>query len=229
MITRHSRNTNRERLDISVLWLYDACMETDEARDVLVQAEAALKELMARGLKEQRYAELAYIARLAEGVARLIDDGPHSQSSTPAIRPNRPNPRAAPAPTPTPSKKKPPSRGSSYPRFERDGDKLVKVGWSKKQKAEYEHRAGRETVIAFIRHLTSHVTEGHVFTVENLLPVPDGSGGEVPTYQVYLALAWLKSEQAVEKKGRDGYVLRDGSIAGSGLDAFWNALTVREV
>ena len=119
------------------------------------------------------------------------------------------------------------SKKRDYPRFERDGDKLVKLGWSKKQKSQYEHRAPHAAVLAFGRHVANHFGEGEVFAMESLLPVPDESGEEVPGYQAYLTLAWLKHVGAVEKKGRDGYVLRDGSLADGGLDRLWDALEVR--
>jgi len=122
---------------------------------------------------------------------------------------------------------RPSSGRAKYPRFERDGDKLVKVGWSKKKREQYEHRAPYEVVLACARHLASHALAGKVFAMENLLPVPDASGGEIPAYQAYLTLAWLRQAGAVEKKGRDGYVLRDESLAGDGFDKLWASLSAR--
>ena len=55
------------------------------------------------------------------------------------------------------------------------------------------------------------------------MPVPDSAGGEIPSYQVYLTLAWLRHVGAVEKKGRSGYVLRSGLD----LDAIWDRIPVR--
>jgi hypothetical protein len=113
---------------------------------------------------------------------------------------------------------------SAYPRFHRDGDRLVKTGWSKKNRESYEHRAPRGTVIAFVRHLVSRVGAGEVFGIEGLLPVPDVSNGEVPAYQVYLTLAWLRTVGAIEKKGRDGYRLVSDGLAEKRLDEYWSQL-----
>lgn len=196
-----------------------------EARLVLIEAEASLRQLMERGLEEQRYADLAEIARLADVLSKLLR-GPSTRVPG----------QSAGAPTgarPKTSKAKPKKsrrsalRSKRYPRFRREGNRLVKVGWSKKQKAEYEHRAPREAVVALARHLTGQVAEGQVFTVDEVLPVSDDSGGEVPAYQVYLVLAWLKHEGVVEKKGRDGYVLRDGSLMDGGLDRLWDGIPAR--
>ena len=119
------------------------------------------------------------------------------------------------------------TKKAGYPRYERSGDKLVKVGWSKKHKDQYEHRAPRAAVIAVARQLSGQVKANEVFEVPDILPVADPSGGEVPSYQVYLVLGWLRDAGAIEKKGRDGYVLRDGSIGGEGLDRLWGSLKVQ--
>ena len=116
--------------------------------------------------------------------------------------------------------------GRKYPMFEREGDRLVKVGWSKKKRAEYEHRASKEVVACFVQHLATHVREAELFDMEGLLPIPDSGGGEVPDYQAYLTLRWLQEVGAVEKKGRDGYVLSIPELA-TKLEQFWSAIPVR--
>ena len=208
---------------------------TQDAQRVLRDAETALRTLMEQGLKQQRYADVAEIARLADGLARLL----HRQSPTvpPQGDSTIPAQKASKAKVQSPSSKlKPPEPDSSkrkkkkneYPRFERDGERLIKVGWSKKNKEAYEHRAPRGAVIAFARHLASQVEPGQVFTMDDLFPVPDVvTGDEVPAYQAYLTLAWLRNADAIEKKGRDGYVLRMDSIADGGLDQLWDHLPER--
>lgn len=198
----------------------------EDARQVISNAEGALRELIQQGLKEQRYAEIVEVAAMADGIARLLqgrrvafaeavedstafggrDSGP--QLKKPQAMRGRPRP--------------------DYPRFERDGDRLVKIGWSKKNRESYEHRASREVVIAFARHLSGNVSEGKAFAVEDLIPVPDISkGGEIPAYQIYLTLAWLRQAGAVEKKGRDGYLLRRGALTDTALDRLWKDLPAR--
>jgi len=211
------------------LYAYSMCT-IEKAKAVLATAQISLKELMEGAIGQQKYGEVAQIAGLAEGLSRLMvgEDSCRQESAVspanrlaPGIRGQVPD-RDRPGKVRARVKSK-----AEYPRFERDGDKLVKVGWSKKHKDEYEHRASRETVIAVARHIASRVKAGQVFEVESLLPVLDGSGGEVPAYQVYLTLAWLRSAGAVEKKGRDGQILRDGSIGSGGLDKLWAGTPVR--
>lgn len=197
----------------------------EKAKAVLSDAQSSLRQLMEEGIRHHRYSDVAEIAGLAEGLSRILVGG----GSRPSDFISSPASSAAPIVRTEPERKRP-AKGKAkpeYPRFERDGDKLVKVGWSKKNKDQYEHRASRETVIGVARHIASRVKAGQVFEVENLLPVPDSANGEVPAYQVYLTLAWLRSEGAVEKKGRDGHVLRDASIAVGGLDRLWEEVPVR--
>ncbi|MGH8645815.1 MAG: hypothetical protein ACREX4_15675 [Gammaproteobacteria bacterium] len=204
-------------------------MDTIEhAKNILKSAESALRKLIETGLKEQRYADVAEIATIADGVAKLL----RGRTLIPTSRST-----VSSKPVALKSKTKPltldnvPSRPTKgdYPRFERDGDRLVKVGWSKKSKDEYEHRAPRESVIAFVHHIASRVKDGQVFEVERLLPVLDAAGDEIPAYQVYMTLAWLRDTGTVEKKGRDGYVLRNGSLVDGGLDKLWATVPARSV
>jgi len=198
-----------------------------DAQQVLRDAETALRRLLEQSLKQNRYAEVARIAPLADGVSRLL----HRDGAMGTLRTSRlPVSNGVPAPR-KPARAQPPARTGpkgAYPRFERDGDRLVKIGWSKKKRSEYEHRAPREAVDAFVRHLAAHVTPGKVFTMEQLMPVPNPStGDDLPAYQVYLTLAWLRHIGAVEKKGKDGYVLRNGSLDNGSFDASWPALASR--
>jgi hypothetical protein len=197
----------------------------EKAKAVIAGAQSSLRELMEAAIRQHRYGEVAEIAGLAEGLSKLLVGGaaPEPDPTPPAASRDRAKPG-----TERPSGGRQKARGNAaYPRFERDGDKLVKIGWSKKHKDEYEHRAAREVVIAVARHVASRVKPGQVFEVENLLPMPDSAGAEIPAYQVYLTLGWLRDAGALEKKGRDGQVLRDGSIATGGLDKLWEKVPVR--
>ena len=195
-----------------------------EANDILRGAEGKLRELIEKRLATQAYAEVAELAALAEGVANLLTREPNRPAHG-NLSPTRRVAERQKAVMPRASGK--PKRGD-YPRFERDGDKLVKVGWSKKSRAEYEHRAPRSAVTAFSRHLCSRVSPGGTFAVEELLPVPDVvHDSDLPAYQVYMVLAWLRTAGAVDKKGRDGYVLRSTDLHAKHLEHLWDRLPTR--
>ena len=69
--------------------------------------------------------------------------------------------------------------------------------------------------------------KGKIFVVDDLLPVHDAAGEELPSYQVYLALAWLRQAGIVEKKGRDGYVRVTDPLDGSVFDTMWEQVRER--
>jgi hypothetical protein len=155
-------------------------------------------------MSEQRYSDVAELARLADALAKVSATQIRA-FETDSLRLVK-NTRKAEGRVPRHAPRA--KRKSAFPRFERDADTLVKVGWSKKNRASYQHRAPKETVLAFLRHLTASVQGDSVFAVEDLMPVPDFEhGGEVPAYRVYLAMAWLRHLGIVKKTGRNGYVL----------------------
>lgn len=200
------------------------------ARQVLVDAETRLRQMMEGALREQRYDHVAEIAGLAQGVSRVLQSQVtrDSRELSTLTEPHGLRASVAPLSTKRPTRAK--SRTVSYPKFERDGDRLVKIGWSKKNKSSYEHRATKDGVYALVRHLVGSVTAGELFLVEDLLPIPDGGdGGELPAYQVYLILAWLRLSGAVEKKGRDGYVFRRGDLDDDTLEELWAKLPIQKV
>lgn len=207
---------------------YIAMSTIQAARTMLRQAESSLRQLIEAALRDQRYADVAEIAALAEGLSRLLEPtsgrSPDSAQNEPAPAPTR-SPLAVAASPKQKSSRKTSSRRSGYPRFGRDGDRLVKIGWSKKNKSEYEHRVPRSAVDAFLGKLTSTVKPGRVFEVESLLPVTDHAGDEVPAYQVYVTLAWLRDVGVIEKKGRDGYVVENSESTKRGADEHWKKLS----
>lgn len=200
-----------------------------DAKGLLADAEKALRDLMQREIRAQRYTELAALAAIADGIVRLArGDGPrHINVSHPLAEISAPS-----SATDSPPLRK--DFGTSrkaatprYPRFERDEDKLIKIGWSKKSREEYEHRAPRGAVEAFARHLLAQTKAGKTFAVEDLLPIPDNSGEDLPSYQVYLILAWLCQSGGVVKKGRDGYIASDLLLHDGSLAALWAELSER--
>ena len=200
-----------------------------QAHTILVRAEEGLQEVLQEALAKQCYGDVAQIAPLADSIASLLRS--EHAAGVPGSR-ERSNGRGK-----GPGRKRVHrnvSRRSSskptdqYPRFERDGDKLVKVGWSKKNEEVYEHRAPKDAIMRFREHLAEKFDAGAMFTMEELLPVPSTNGGEVPSYQAYLALAWLRDRGAVRKKGRDGYTYSERAIDEAGLEELWATLPDRE-
>jgi len=117
-----------------------------------------------------------------------------------------------------------------YPKFTRCSDHLVKIGWSKKGRAEYEHKAPRGVVDALIAAIVRRSGNGKLFTVEDLLPLKDTrEGSEIPGYQAYVALAWLKSAGLVKQHGRQGYSVRKATQLAEEVTSSWLRLSEQVV
>ena len=188
---------------------------------ILNKAQTELRSLLEQALAESRYTEVAEIAQVADGLAQL--GAISSQASSIAEQAMAPASRAVPAP------QRPARSPRTFPRFEREGDKLVKIAWSKKDRAEYEHKAPRQVVDLLIEAIRSKKGEGAKFEAPDVLPLTDRkSRKEVPSYQSYLALAWLRYEGVVAKHGRDGYSLKPTSATPERLNELWKALPSRD-
>lgn len=213
------------------------------ARQVILDAETSLRDLISKALANQNYGDVKEIAELADGVAQLLSSNDIQLSvSAPVAVEDRPRPDfelAKQEPIPKNRlldlppvvraqkvKERAKKRKTGYPKFVRDEDRLVKVGWSRKNKAEYEHRVPREAVLGFLRHLDHMAEPARLFEIESLFPIRDSSGEEIPGYQVYVVVAWLREAGVIEKKGRDGYLIRDKSILGE-TNELWNSLQKR--
>ena len=192
------------------------------AQAVLKGAEAQLRALILESATAGEYQEVARLASAADVLARLlksldvdrgVDEGTSTLEKDPsstgqALHRRRRSPRL-------------------YPRFERDDDKLVKVAWSKRNRTEYEHRAPRGVVDTLLEAISKRKGEGTKFEATDVLPLKDGARREIPSYQAYLALAWLRQEGIVTKHGRDQYSLKPGSTTPQRILEIWQALPER--
>lgn len=204
----------------------------EKAYGVLREAEHALRTLMKEGIELQRYGEVATIAGVAERLASAIRDGGDTQEalgrgeeesvtrhrSRAASSSIRSRDRGARRTAPRKSQG---TRG--YPEFKKDGDDLIKVGWSRKRRREYIQRASRKIVWALATTL-EELYAGRRFTMAKLLPSVEERHGKIPSYQVYAAHAWLKSIGAVFGNGRLGYRGDSSKLSLHSLDEFWQAL-----
>jgi hypothetical protein len=118
------------------------------------------------------------------------------------------------------------SKKAGYPRFVREGESLVKIAWSKSEGKPYEHKAPRGVLRALIQALTRVGGGGERFTMEGLLPLRDG-GTDIPDYQTYLTLAWLRSAGLVTQHGRQGYSLPPDTNLEREAELQWGQLVAR--
>ncbi len=114
---------------------------------------------------------------------------------------------------------------SAYPKFARERNDLIKVGWSKRAREEYHHRAPYRVVTLLVDGLLAAGKDGKLFTTEELLPLKEANGnGEVPDYQAYLCLAWLRTASLVEGVGRQGYRITSPDRLKESAEKLWQEL-----
>jgi len=192
-----------------------------QALKILCESEDALSALMREALEEQKYRDVALVAPITGSLRELISSLQVESSengrveSTGDLTPARR--RSAPR------KPKRSVRRHEYPRFERDGERLVKIGWSRKKKEEYEHRAPKEAVSAFVAAVGQADLPGG-FRMDTLLPLKDATGEEVPSYQAYLALAWLRSLDIITGDGKGGYRIDKTRLTPESVEGEWKGL-----
>lgn len=173
--------------------------------DILSRAEVALLEIVGQAAAAQDYGGIDLAKDVAEqvkgigtrlAVAKGSDVGEAVQTE----------------PTTGPVKSRARFPGtrtkSGYPRFEIKDSTLIKLGWSKKENAEYTQRISREAFDIVVEALgeVGRRTTGPVPTesIRNLL---DAGGQVPPSYQVYAILAFLRSRGLIRLSSRGTHII----------------------
>ena len=113
-----------------------------------------------------------------------------------------------------------------YPKFVREGENLVKIGWSKSQRAEYEHKSPKRLLAVLCESLMS--ANGKRIMMDKVLPLKDpATGAAFPDYQSYVCLAWLKFGGLIIQHGRQGYSLPKGIELEKSVETLWANLLTR--
>ena len=194
-------------------------MKSISANQVLRDCEQSLRTLLSAAVAMGDYAEVQKLANLASAVSVLAAENMPTSELLKAV---------APASRPEKSSVRPrqPAK-EDYPQFFRRGEELVKVGWAKKKKRKYHHRAPWRVVLATSAAVRQIGIKGGSFTGDALLPLKDVESGEtLPSYQVYVALAWIKHIGLVKSIGqRGGYILAVDKPLEAALTAAWPTLS----
>jgi hypothetical protein len=205
-------------------------MKWNEATRLLGECEQGLRKLVAEAAGEGDYPSVLRIADLAKAVAALVaerrpEQTPNTSSSSSGTSADTAR-RFEKANHVGSSGRKARSPIDSYPKFFRRGDELVKVGWSKKDRKEYNHRAPRFAIDAVVAAIRQVGGKGKLFNGDALLPLKNPTdGSDVPDYQGYVALAWLRQLGIVEQRGRRaGYTLASEKQIDSTITTAWPEL-----
>jgi hypothetical protein len=220
----------------------------EEARAALQAAEQQLRSILVTAAAAGDYDHLSRIAEWArllsaalsgQPMARLVPVQPETFPATSSDNGVRYRHAAARARAPAAitgkakaGRRKRPRRSktarSEYPKFVREGDSLVKIGWSRREGKPYEHKAPRGVLWSLVQALIRVGSGGERFTVEGILPLKDAADkSDIPDYQTYLTLAWLRSLGLITQHGRQGYSLPNSEELERQSEQQWGSLTVR--
>jgi hypothetical protein len=186
-------------------------METiGRAARIVGDAENNLKKLLAETASGGNYSLVVQLAGWAHSLSDLLSEitGADPEGSSVAVNAKAPDGTRSDVtePLPAPQKKR---RAGEYPRFFRNGETLVKIGWSKSEKAEYEHKAPLAVLTDLAAAISAAAIRKSNFVMEAIIPLKGSrDGNEIPSYQVYLCLAWLRAQGLVVQHGRQGYSIK---------------------
>ena len=219
---------------------------------ILTEAERKVGDLVADAARERDYEAVRWLSEVAQRVAAAAGPGDPAAAS---VEDGDGQIAGSAAPPPMPEVEAPApeiirspagavravaaSHGAAtaeagrFPRFHREGDHLVKVGYSKSDRRTYEHRCPRDTLGRVAAVVGDLGRGGRRFTTEQMFPSDAASDpaplAGVPSYQVYLCLAFLIRRGLVRRHGRAGYTVEGGGAADlrAGVEAAWASLPVR--
>lgn len=211
---------------VPVFYLYYAVMdEVLKARQLLAEAEVGLQKLVADAASQGEYESVVRIADWAKALCELVS------AESPEWRPTA-NQIAATAPRSSDAQsdrgRRAAAKRKGYPKFFRDASSLIKVAWSKSSNSEYEHKAPWIAAQQLLAAIKRHAQKSELISMDEILPLKDKDGTEVPSYQSYLCLAWLRAEGLVRQHGRQGYSTKRGTDISQEATRAWESLPVRK-
>lgn len=212
--------------------LYDLHIDEDrtlrrlqKALKTLNSAESSVRSLVADAANAGDYDEALNLTNLAKSIANLTESLPASDKSQalPTRAPVSKQPSKNGTSKTRVTKK---AKGKSYPRFIQSNGDLVKIGWSKSASKEYQHKAPRQVLRAVADALKAQrMDDGVLRPPHEFLPLSHAGGEQIPDYQSYLCIAWLRDIGIVERHGRHGYSVPDlSNLEGRIADA-WTQLS----
>lgn len=190
------------------------------AIDSLRQTEASLRRIIGEAAEVGDYSCVETLARWATQLREMCPETPRAEG-----RPSEAPVALEDRSTTTLKPKKPAVRRRSYPFFTKFGETLVKIAWSKTSKSEYQHKSHKSVAEKLAEVLSRHGKNGAVVAMERVLPLKLDDGSEVPDYQVYVSLAWLRQIGVVKQNGRQGYTIKKPGELGKIVAAAWSELT----
>lgn len=216
--------------------------EVEQALDLLRGTESSLRTMVKAAATDGNYDAVCQLATWARGLADLVNGtavesaitaevrtGGDRQAHVESLQARRAKAPAGSVPSSRrrrrPKAKRKVARKKGYPKFYRQREQLVKIGWSKRSSGEYVHRAPRKVVFLLATAIVKASYNAELISTDGLLPITDPEdNSDVPGYQAYLCLAWLREEGLLTPKGRQGYVVQNAQSLQDGVEKRWNSL-----
>ncbi|MDD5064130.1 MAG: hypothetical protein PHQ35_05140 [Phycisphaerae bacterium] len=171
--------------------------------DILRKAEEDLREAIAEAARAGEYRDVDIGRTVAVNIKELCEriSGNGIKSSKPLETKEGSASR---------KKQKKVSRRNKpegLPRIEIRNGSLYRIGWSRKQKKEYEHKVPRAAVDTIVNTMSALAKEGSgPFMAEAVInKINATTEDSMPAYQVYVVLAALREWNLISQDGRDGY------------------------
>lgn len=194
----------------------------ERAAELLRQTEVEMRRVVSDAATAGDYASVVQVAALARSLREILEPAAEKRKA-PATETARRSAARQKAPSPRRSHATS-RRKDGYPRFVRQGDRFVRIAWSKRDKREYEQKAPFTVLKALTESMAHTGSDGRVFSTDELLPIRDEDGEEVPSYQVYAALGLLKQVGLVDQHGRQGYSIPRLPELKRAVESIWRNL-----
>lgn len=204
----------------------------EKANKILATAEASVRTLVGEAANAGDYDEILSLTNIAKALANIPNSTVVLRQADPRIDQPRPNGKSIPTRSGShlngkekrKSTSKPKSK--SYPRFLQSNGDLVKVGWSKSDAKEYQHKAPRQVLGAVTEAIkVQRTNDGELRPPQEFLPLTTPSGETIPDYQSYLCIAWLRDIGIVQRHGRHGYRVPDPTSIENRIEQAWKELS----
>lgn len=187
---------------------------------ILSETEVGLRNLIVGAAEKGDYVGVEEVRRIAVAVHNLRvqnEDVVFEAKQPPEVRRSSSEPTAH-------TRKKSARKGisSKYPTFELRKDAIVRIGWSKKQRREYNHKVPRSVYDLSVKAMEMLLSKKKgPFMAEQIIDELNQSRSDaIPSYQVYVVIGLLREKNLIKQIGRDGYEIPSdiSSIAGNLLN-----------
>lgn len=180
-----------------------------KAIEILEETQGSLKTLMQRSLQNEYYVEVAAIARIAEGVTALIAKHRNGSQKDGSMETDF----------------VPISESTEYPRFVRNGEILVKEGWSKVNRNVYRH----QSTLGITRMVVDALLAGRSnprrsFKMDDVVHLVRDRDPTIKRYQLAVSFGWLRATGLIAGTGRSGYRVGPDELSMASLGELWKSL-----